>query len=161
MGDRIHTHLGEKLDSRLQGGGQGSGSTELLGPECCYLRFKNALGTYGTGSCHFVWSLGSDCLFSGSAGTEGMLLPLILYFGTQVWEYPVGFLHSLFLESSFWSRHKERFPTENPWGDMRDKYLVYVAFIPKNQLVSNASTLPELLWRAWSQGKNHVFSCCG
>lgn len=48
------------------------------------------------GSCHFVWALGSCCLFPGSPGTEGKLLSLIPYFGIH--SFPLGVLHFLFLE---------------------------------------------------------------
>lgn len=77
------------------------------------------------GSCHFVWTLGSCCLFPGSPETEGKLLCLILYFGIH--SFPWGFLHFLFLKvSQMFSCHKEISSSENSWGDdvLMNKYLV-------------------------------------
>lgn len=99
-------HLDKKLDSWLEVGGQGSGSTGAIGT--IELLQKIALGTLRNGSCHFVWTLRSYCLFPGNPGAEGMLLPLILYFGIHVWEYPIGFLHSLLFRCSFWSHVTKR-----------------------------------------------------
>lgn len=62
------THLDKKLDSWLEVGGQGGGGTEAIGT--IELPQKIALGTLRNGSCHFVWTLRSYCLFPGNPGAE-------------------------------------------------------------------------------------------